>query len=71
MSEKGTNPYAGGYMFFRWLARQSGDLTITNFDAQKTTLQTFYGNDLIKTRATTPRLIPAREMIQSKAAQTT
>ena len=42
-----SNPsYAGGYMFFRYLARQAGDLTIENKTAKKT-IRTFYGNDTI------------------------
>ncbi len=45
-NEDGTNPYAGGFMFFRYLARQSGDLTLTNFTS-KTSIQTFNGNDSI------------------------
>lgn len=43
-----SNPtYAGGYMFFRYLARQAGDLTIENKTANKT-IRTFYGNDVLK-----------------------
>ena len=38
--------YEGGYLFFRYLARQSGDLTIANKTAD-TIVRTFYGNDTI------------------------
>ena len=47
MSEAGTNSYAGGFMFMRYLARQAGDLTIGN-STSKTTVQTFYGNDTLR-----------------------
>ena len=46
-----SNPgYAGGYMFFRYLARQAGDLTIDN-ETKNTTVKTFYGNDTITNTA--------------------
>ena len=35
--------YAGGFIFFRYLARQAGDLTITN--TTDSVVQTFRGND--------------------------
>ena len=38
--------YEGGYLFFRYLARQSGDLTIANKTAD-TIVRSFYGNDTI------------------------
>ena len=42
-----SNPsYVGGYMFFRYLARQAGDLTVEN-KSDNTTVKTFYGNDSI------------------------
>ena len=45
MSKDGTNPYGGGFMFLRYLARQAGDLTLTNETDSK--VQTFRGNDQI------------------------
>ena len=39
--------YEGGYTFFRYLARQAGDLTIANSSTSNTLLLTFYGNDTI------------------------
>ena len=45
------NPsYAGGFIFFRYLARQASDFTIENTTANKT-LQTFYGYDQINNSA--------------------
>lgn len=41
-------PYEGGFIFFRYLARQAGDLTIEN--TKKSKVQTFYGNDYIKNK---------------------
>ena len=38
--------HEGGYLFFRYLAKQSGDLTIANKTAD-TIVRTFYGNDTI------------------------
>ena len=38
-----SNAYAAGYMFFRYLARQAGDLTISN--STDSTVRTFHGND--------------------------
>ncbi len=38
--------YEGGYTFFRYLARQAGDLTIAN-SSNNTLLLTFYGKDTI------------------------
>ena len=38
--------YEGGYLFFRYLARQSGDLTLTN-KTNDTIVRSFYGNDTI------------------------
>ena len=46
VSGVGSPSYAGGYMFFRYLARQAGDLTIEN-KINNTTVQTFYGDDTI------------------------
>ena len=43
-------PYEGGFTFFRYLARQAGDLTVNNTTANKT-VQTFYGNDTVKNYA--------------------
>ena len=42
--------YEGGYIFFRYLARQAGDLTIANGTAD-TLVQTFRGNDTIENSA--------------------
>ena len=42
--------YEGGYLFFRYLARQAGDLTIANKTAD-TIVRTFYGNDTINNYA--------------------
>ena len=39
--------YSGGYMFLRYFAKQSEDLTINNSDSN-TKVKTFYGNDSIK-----------------------
>ena len=39
--------YEGGYIFFRYLARQAGDLTIAN-SSKNTLLSTFYGADSIE-----------------------
>ncbi len=49
VSNTGTNEsfmYEGGYIFFRYLARQAGDLTIENSTSNKT-VQSFYGNDTV------------------------
>lgn len=40
------NAYAAGYMFLRYLARQAGDLTLSNTVAKKT-IKTFDGNDTV------------------------
>ncbi|MBR4903490.1 MAG: calcium-binding protein [Selenomonadaceae bacterium] len=40
--------YEGGYIFFRYLARQFGDLTIANSKTANTLIQTFYGNDTVE-----------------------
>ena len=41
--------YYGGYMFFRYLARQMGDVTISNSD--DTLVTTFRGNDTVESSA--------------------
>ena len=38
--------YSGGFTFFRYLARQTGDLTIEN--TKDSSVKTFYGNDSVK-----------------------
>ena len=50
VNESSHFPYEGGFIFFRYLARQAGDLTIENKTANNTVL-TFYGNDTIKNYA--------------------
>ncbi len=53
-SEAGTNSYAGGFMFLRYLARQAGDLfTINTSDAL---VQTFRGNDDIRNFAVNAKI---------------
>ena len=45
------NPsYAGGYMFFRYLARQASDFSIEN-TTDNATVRTFYGSDHVKNSA--------------------
>ena len=43
--------YEGGYIFFRYMARQFGDLTIANSSTANTLLLTFYGDDTIESYA--------------------
>ncbi len=49
VNNTGTNEsfmYEGGFTFFRYLARQTGDLTIEN--TKDSSVKTFYGNDSVK-----------------------
>lgn len=54
MSEEGNNPYGGGYMFLRYLARQAGDLFIIN--TSDSLVQTFRGNDDIRNFAVNAKI---------------
>lgn len=54
MSEEGTNPYGGGYMFLRYLARQAGDLMTIN--TSDYLVQTFKGNDDIRNFAVNAKI---------------
>ena len=54
LSKDGTNPYGGGYMFLRYLARQAGDLMIIN--TSDSLVQTFKGNDDIRNFAVNAKI---------------
>ena len=47
--------YSGGFIFFRYLARQASDFTIENTTDKS--VQTFYGNDYIKNFVSSSKII--------------